>query len=132
MHTRHFIKVSKLQKYLFRHYKVWEKKLVLYVFEKDNPKLPRKRKVSSHGEEEEAPVEFSKLTNTITIFYQSIEIVVNCICNRFQRNNHIEILQKMEKMLLKVLHEEDFDHELQQMSSFFSSNLHKFKLETQL
>ena len=35
-------------------------------------------------------------------------------------------------MLLKVLREEDFGHELQQMSSFFSSDLDKFKLETQL
>ena len=33
---------------------------------------------------------------------------------------------------LKALHDEDFDHELQQMSSYFSSDLHKFKLETQL
>ena len=38
----------------------------------------------------------------------------------------------MEILLLKVLHDEDFDHELQQMSSLFSSVLHKFKLETQL
>ena len=29
-----------------------------YVFEKDDPKLPGKRKVSSHYEEEEAPLEF--------------------------------------------------------------------------
>ena len=35
-------------------------------------------------------------------------------------------------LLLKALRDEDFDHELQQMSSFFSSDLHKFKLETQL
>ena len=30
------------------------------------------------------------------------------------------------------MREEGFDHELQQMSSFFSSDLHKFKLKTQL
>ena len=35
-------------------------------------------------------------------------------------------------LLLKALGDEDFDHELQQMASFFSSDLHKFKLETQL
>ena len=35
-------------------------------------------------------------------------------------------------MLLKSLREEDFGHELQQMSSFFGSDLYKFKLETQL
>ena len=35
-------------------------------------------------------------------------------------------------LLLKALCDEDFDHELQQMSSFFSSNLHDFKLKTQL
>ena len=38
----------------------------------------------------------------------------------------------MEILLLKALRDEDFDHELQQISSFFSSDLHKFKLETQL
>ena len=30
------------------------------------------------------------------------------------------------------MREEDFGHELRQMSSFFNSDLHKFKLETQL
>ena len=30
------------------------------------------------------------------------------------------------------MREKDFGHELQQMSSFFSSDLHKIKLETQL
>ena len=30
------------------------------------------------------------------------------------------------------MRDEDFDHEFQQTSSFFSSDLHKFKLETQL
>ena len=38
----------------------------------------------------------------------------------------------METLLLKALPDEDFDHELQQMSSFFSSDMHKFKLEAQL
>ena len=38
----------------------------------------------------------------------------------------------MEILLLKTLSDEDFDHELQQMSLFFSSDLYKFKLETQL
>ena len=33
----------------------------------------------------------------------------------------------MEKLLLKALREEGFGHEFQQMSSFFSSDLHKFK-----
>ena len=38
----------------------------------------------------------------------------------------------MEILLLKAFREEDFGHELQQMSSFFSSDLDKFELETQL
>ena len=42
--TRHVIKVSKLQKYIFQHYKIRERKLVLYAFEKDDLKLPKKRK----------------------------------------------------------------------------------------
>ena len=64
--------------------------------------------------------------------YQASEIVVNCIRNRFQQKDHIENIQEMEILLLKALRNENFDHELQQMSSFFSSQLHKFKLETQL
>ena len=50
----------------------------------------------------------------------------------FRKKDHFETLQKLEILLLKALRDEDFDHELQQMSSFFSSDLHKFKLETQL
>ena len=38
----------------------------------------------------------------------------------------------MDILLLKALRYKDFDHELQQMSLSFSSDLHKFKLETQL
>ena len=38
----------------------------------------------------------------------------------------------MEILLLKALREEDFGHKLQKMPSFFSSDLDKFKLETQL
>ena len=59
-------------------------------------------------------------------------MVVNCIRNRFQQKGYIETLQTMEILLLKALRKEDFGHELQQMSSFFSSDLDKFKLETQL
>ena len=35
-------------------------------------------------------------------------------------------------LLLKALCDEDFDHELKQMPSFFSSDLHKFKFMSQL
>ena len=73
-----------------------------------------------------------KLRNTTTCFYQAIEIVANCIRNIFQQKDLIETLQRMEILLLKALREEDFGHELQQRSLFFSSDLHKFKLETQL
>ena len=88
----------------------------------------------SYYEEEEAPVEFvSKVEEYyLHFFYQAIEIVVNCILNRFQQKDHIETLQKMEILLLKALRDEDFDHKLQQISSFFSSELHEFKLETQM
>ena len=59
-------------------------------------------------------------------------MVVNCILNRFQQKDYIEYLQRMKIMLLKALREEDFDDERQQMSSFFSNDLDKFKLEAQL
>ena len=38
----------------------------------------------------------------------------------------------MEILLLKALPNEDFDHELQEMPSFFSSDMHKFNLEAKL
>ena len=38
----------------------------------------------------------------------------------------------MKILLLKVLSEEDFDHELQEIFLFFNSGLDEFKLETQL
>ena len=38
----------------------------------------------------------------------------------------------MEILFLKALREEGFCYELQQMSSLFSSDLHKFRLGTQL
>ena len=79
-----------------------------------------------HYEEEEAPVEFvSKVEEWYHhLCYQAIKIVVNCIRNRFQLKDHIEFLQKIKILLLEALREEDFDHKLQQMSLFFSSNLH--------
>ena len=55
---------------------------------------------------------------------------VNCIRDRFQQKDYIKTLQTMEMLLLKVLREENFGHELQKMSSFFSSDLDKFKLGT--
>ena len=54
-------------------------------------------------------------------------MVVYCICNGFKQKDYIETLQTMEILLLKALCEEDFGHELQQMPSFFSSDLDKFK-----
>ena len=74
---------------------------------------------------------YLKLRNIPPFFYQVIEIVVDCIRNKFQPKNLIETLQATGILLLKALPEEDFGHELQQMSSFFSNDLHKFKLETQ-
>ena len=76
--------------------------------------------------------ELNLRNTTSNFFIKQLKIVVNCFCNRFQQKDHIEILQKMGILFLKVLRDEDFDHELQQMSWLFGSDLHKFKLETQL
>ena len=66
------------------------------------------------------------------IFHQAIDVAVNFIRNRFQQKGNIKTLQTKEILLLKALREKGFGHELQQMSSFLSSDLDKFKLETQL
>ena len=54
-------------------------------------------------------------------------MVVDCIYNRFQQKDYIKTLQAMELLFLKTLRIED-GHELQQVPSFFSSELDKFKL----
>ena len=100
----------------------------------DDPRLPGKRKVSNYYEEGEPPAEFVSTVEEhySQILHQAIDMFVNCIHNKFQRKDYIETLQAMEMLLLKAFREDDFGHELQQMSSFFSSDLDKFKLETQL
>ena len=82
----HVIKLSKLQIYVFHHYKAWERKLVFAHFlrklvskrklEIDDPKLPKKRKVSSHYQGGEATVEFvSTIEEHYCQFFISAEIL---------------------------------------------------------
>ena len=52
--TRHVIKLSKLQKYVFQHCKVSVRK----VIKKDDPELPKKGNVLGHYEEGEVPIKF--------------------------------------------------------------------------
>ena len=102
--------------------------------ETNNPKLPRKRKVPSRYEDGEAPTEFVSTDEEHyrQFFYQTINMVANCVHDRFQQKDYIETFKTMENLLSKALREEDFGLELQQISSFFGSDLDKFKLETQL
>ena len=85
-------------------------------------------------EDGEAPAEFVSTVEEHyrETFYQTINMVTNCIRDRFQQKDYVEAFQTMENLLLKALREEDFGLELQQISSFFGSDLDKFKLETQL
>ena len=101
--THHVIKVSKLQKYLFQHYKVWERKLVSYVFEKDDLKLHRKG--LSHYGEEEAAVEFASKVEEyyLHLFYQAIETVVNCNRNRFQEKKDRHLRHSSDLNYLVIL-----------------------------
>ena len=80
----------------------------------NDPKLLKKRKVSSHYEEGEAPVEFVSTVKQHyrQIFYQAVDMIVSCIRDRIQQKDYIETLQTMEILLLKVLREEDVGHEL--------------------
>ena len=85
-------------------------------------------------EDGEAPAEFVSTVEEHyrETFYQTINMVTNCIRDRFQQKDYVEAFQTMENLLLKALREEDFGLELQQISSFFGSDLDKFKLETHL
>ena len=93
--------------------------------ELDDPKLPRKRNVSSHYEEGESLVEFGSTAaeHYRQIFYQAIDMVAHCIRDRFQQKVLIETIQIMKIMLLKALYKEDFGYKLQQTSLFLAVTL---------
>ena len=73
-----------------------------------------KEKIQVIYEEGKAPVEFvSKVEEYYCqFFYQAIDMVVNCTCNRFQQKDYIKTLQPIEILLLKAFREENFNHEL--------------------
>ena len=85
----------------------------------NDSKLPKKTRLPSSNEEGEAPAEFVSTVQEYyrQIFHQAIDVIVNCICDRFQQKDYIETHQTMENLLLKALCEKYFGHELQQMSS---------------
>ena len=87
-------------------------------FKKNGPKLIKKRKVSSHYEERAFVSKVQEYYRHF--FYQAIDMVVNCIRNRFQQKEYIETLQTMEILLLKALCDVGFGRELQQMPSFIT------------
>ena len=75
------------------------KQLRVFVkLEIDDPRLPRERKIFSHCEEGEAPVEFVSTVDGHyrQILYQAIDMGVNCISDRFQKKGHIETLHTRE------------------------------------
>ena len=72
--------------------------------EVNDPKLPRKRKVPSRYEDGEAPAEFASTVEEHyrQIFYQTIDMVTNCIRDRFQQRDYTETFPTMENLLLKA------------------------------
>ena len=55
---------------------------------------------------------YLKLKNTAAIFYQAIDMVVNCIYSRFREKDFIETLQAMGLLFLKPLREEDVNSKI--------------------
>ena len=104
IHIRHVKKLSNLQKCAFL--------MFPYVFfEKNDPKLPRKRNVPIIYEEEKAPVELVSKGEEYYCqpFCQVIDMVVNCIRSRFKQKDYTETLQTMKILHLKALRVEDLD-----------------------
>ena len=69
----------------------------------NDPKLPKKIKVSSHYEEGEVLVEFASTAEEHyrQIFYQAVGMVVSCTRNRIQQKDYIETLQAIKILLFK-------------------------------
>ena len=87
--------------------------------EVNDPKLHRKRNVSSRYEDGKARAEFISTVEEHyrQFLYQTIDMVTKFICNRFQQKNCIETFKIIENLLLKALREEDLSLEL---LSFFA------------
>ena len=64
------------------------------LFEKDDPKLTRKRKSLSHYEKGEASLFVSKVKKCYRqFFHQATNVVINCIHNRFPKRLHWKFLE---------------------------------------
>ena len=119
-----------MQKDVFHHYKAWERKLVSACFwaskwklEIDDPKPPKKRKVSSHSEEEETPVEFVSTVDTVQEHYHQISISAEILHWNSSGNGNTAF---------KSVASRKFWSWILAISSLFSSDLDKFRLETQV
>ena len=119
-----------MQKDVFHHYKARERKLVSVCFweskwklEIDDPKPPKKRIVSSHSEEEETPVEFVSILDTVQEHYHQIFISAKILQWNSSGNGNTAF---------KSVARRKFCSWTLAISSVFSSDLDKFKLETQI
>ena len=132
-HTRksHVTKRNKLQKYICQHSFLIKEASFHMFFEKGHKistntrsqwvQITQKNKTSQLLWERRSSYRICIYSSGINSpNFLAIDVIANCICDRFQQKDYIETHQTMENVTLKAL--ENFGHELQQISSFLAVN----------
>lgn len=97
------------------------------------PTLTRKRKRQKRFEMGEAESHFPESPKSFykSIYYNSLDTIINCIKNRFNQPGY-EILCQMEALLMKAVNKKDFSSELDKVCKYYQSDLDSSLLKTHL
>ena len=92
------------------------------------PKLPRKRKAPRHLEigSSESPKEYYK-----RIYYEALDLAVNCIKNRFDQPGYA-MYKNLETLLVTAANKKDYKDCFKIVTDFYGTDLSQSRLKTQL
>ena len=97
------------------------------------PELPRKRKAPARFEIGSSHVEHSCTVQDVyrPIYFECVDYVVSCICDRFNQPGYIKLL-KLENVLLKAAKNLPYQEDLDTVEEGYGSDFDVSRLSTQL
>ena len=97
------------------------------------PVLPRRRKVPKRFEHGTAEAEFPSSPKSYykRIYFEALDLVINCVTNRFNQPGYIQY-KKMEELLTLAANGKDFKEKLKAITDFYLNDFNNYKLDLQL
>ncbi len=97
------------------------------------PQLPRRRRVPRRYDEgtSEGDYHSDPKAHYRQIYYEAIDLIVNCIENRFDQPGYKKY-ESLQTLLLKACQLEDFENELHTVCQFYKNDFEEAVLRTQL